>query len=263
MVFVEGPEARDQGGPANVISDPDGAQTAIIAALSKALTALTLPLEALQDARIVAGLAGCRQPGTADSYATRLPFLGHVVDDSVTALNGAFGGGDGTLINLGTGSFFIHRDARGITHQGSWELHLGDEGSAAWLGREALNHALNIVDGSEWQFADDPLLDALHKACATHPVVFARNSAPEDFAALAPLVMEATSPLSKRLRLQVLIAVQQGVQRIGHPDCALWALAGALGRTLAEQVTGKMAEDLRAPAGTALDGALAMARVLP
>jgi glucosamine kinase len=263
VVCAQGQEVRAEGGPANVLSDPEEAVASITATLDRALADAALPQDALQRARIVAGLAGCRLPDIADAFAMRLPFLAHVVEDSVTALEGAFEGSHGTLVNLGTGSFFIRRDDRGITHHGGWGLILGDEGSAAWLGREALSLALKIQDGSERQYSDDPLLAALLTASEPHPVLFAHDAGPDDFARIAPLIMQSASPMAKRLRLQVLMAVQQGLQRIAHPDGSPWALTGGLGHALAAHVSGKMAEGLHAPKGTALDGALAMARALP
>jgi len=124
-------EIRTTGGPANIVSDPAGAEAAIRMALTEALGPFDLGLEALPGARVVAGLAGARIGDAANAFATRLPFLALVVDDSVTALQGALGDEHGTLVSLGTGSFFIRRDDRGITHHGGWGHVLGDEGSAA------------------------------------------------------------------------------------------------------------------------------------
>ena len=105
--------AEFQGGPPNIVSDAAGAEAAIRLTLEQALQANGLSFDDLHDARICAGLAGARLPGAADAFATRLPFLAYVVDDSVTALEGAFDGGDGTLASLGTGSFFIAQIAGG------------------------------------------------------------------------------------------------------------------------------------------------------
>jgi hypothetical protein len=107
-----------------------------------------------------------------------------VVDDSVTALEGALGGANGTLASLGTGSFFIRKSPDGTRHVGGWGFQLGDEGSAAWLGRRALSLALRVADG---RLPPDPLAEAL-----TPPRRPTRSSSP---ATPAP----AISPRSRAL----------------------------------------------------------------
>lgn len=263
VVSVDRREAQATGGPANVISDPAGAEAAIRRALSEALGAHSLGLDDLADARIVAGLAGCRLPGAAGNFAMGLPFLAYVVDDSVTALEGAFGGAEGTLVNLGTGSFYIRRDSLGVTHQGGWGFVLGDEGSAAWLGRKALSEVLKISDGSAPEFSDDPLIEPLLAACGVHPVIFAREAKPQDFAMLAPLIMDMDTPWAKALQAQVMLKMHSALEDVGHPMGTPWVLTGGLGRALITKLHPEVAAGLQVPAGNALDGALAMAQALP
>ncbi len=263
VVLADGREAGATGGPANVVSDPEAAKAAIVATLAEALTALTLPPEALQHARIVAGLAGCRLPGIADAFAMELPFLAQVVDDSVTALEGAFDGGHGTLVNLGTGSFFIRRDARGLTHHGGWGLQLSDAGSAAWLGRCALSEMMEIEEDAGSERRGDPLIETLTAACGMHPVLFARNASASDFAALTPLILQQKSPLSRDLEARIGTELKRALKRLRHPDGAPWVLAGGLGVAMIDRLDASLRAGVRTPDGTALEGALAMARALP
>lgn len=264
VVSAQGGEARATGGPANVVTDPAAAEAAIRDTLLSALGQLGLGLHDLDRARIVAGLAGCRLPGIADAFATRLPFLAYVVDDSVTALEGAFDGGHGTLIGLGTGSFCIRRDARGITHQGGWGFALGDEGSAAQLGRGALGELLKIEDGRLPQWSDDPLIDILRRAVEVHPVLFARDAGPADFAGLAPLILACGSPWAEDLlHDRVYAEIVTALRQIGHPEGSAWAMIGGFAQALTPQWSTSMRDGLQAPQGTALDGACAMARALP
>jgi glucosamine kinase len=263
VVSTAGREARADGGSANVATDPAGAEATIRAALLDALGQLSLALDDLEGARIVAGLAGCRLPGMADAFAMRLPFLAYVVDDSVTALEGAFRGAYGTLVNLGTGSFTIRKDARGVTHHGGWGFQIGDEGSAAWLGREALRQLMWIEDGRAPHWAEDPLRQVLWQALETHPVEFAAEASPEAFGQLAPLVMEGDGAWAVSLRGQVLDALTTALLGIAHPNGTPWALAGGLGKALVNRAPEALPTGLQNLEGTALDGALSMARALP
>ncbi|PWK62479.1 BadF/BadG/BcrA/BcrD ATPase family protein [Roseicyclus mahoneyensis] len=258
-----GPVALTRGGPANIVTDPAAAEAAIRLALTEALTARGLGFDAMVDARVCAGLAGGRLAGAADAFATRLPFLAYVVDDSVTALEGAFAGAEGTLVSLGTGSFCIRRDARGITHQGGWGFVLGDEGSAAWFGRMALSELLRIEDGRMSRYAADPLIGVLRGAMGLHPVLFARDARPEDFAALAPVILACGSPWSKDLLERVGAEVVVALRQIGHPAGGAWALTGGFASALAARWARSMQTGLQEPLGNALDGALSLARGLP
>ncbi|MCU4653582.1 ATPase [Roseibacterium sp. SDUM158016] len=249
------------GGPANIVTDPPGAEAAIRQALIEGLAAHGLGLEDMGRARVCAGLAGGRLPGVADAFATRLPFLAYVVDDSVTALEGALGGAMGTLASLGTGSFFIRKSASGIRHVGGWGFHLGDEGSAAWLGRRALSLALRVADG---RLPADPLAEALMEAAPPHPVLFARDARPGDFAQVARVVLaHAETPLARRLITETLEALTEGLADLGHAPGAPLVVTGGLGELLAPHLPEALSRDLRPALGRPLDGALALARGLP
>jgi glucosamine kinase len=256
-----GPVRETRGGAANIVTDPAGAEAAIRLALTEALAAQGLGLEALSRARICAGLAGARLPGEADRFATRLPYLAYVVDDSVTALEGALEGREGTLASLGTGSFFIARAGDTIRHVGGWGFRLGDEGSAAWAGRMALSLALRVADG---RLPPDPLAEALMDACPPHPVLWAQAARPGDFAQLVKLVVaHPDSAIADRVLSAILDALREGLAAVGHAPGAPLVLTGGLG----EMLTDRLPEDLRAglapAAGRPLDGALRLARGLP
>ncbi len=260
VVCHRGAEARAEGGPANVVSDPAAAEAALRLALTDALAQLGLTMEHLTGARIVAGLAGCRLPGAADDFAMRLPYLAYVTDDSVTALEGALGGTDGSLISLGTGSFFIRKSGTDLVHHGGWGFHLGDEGSAAWLGRRALQWALRACDG---RAPDDPLVAFLLDFLPTHPVVWAQTARPADYAALGRRVTETASPMATDLLKECAGVVEDALERLAHPPGAAWALTGGLGPFVVPHLPAALARTRVEPAASALHGALAMARALP
>ncbi|MDG3040224.1 BadF/BadG/BcrA/BcrD ATPase family protein [Roseicyclus marinus] len=256
-----GPIVETRGGPANIVTDPAAAEAAIRLALTEALAARDLGFEALPQARICAGLAGGRLPGAADAFATRLPYLAYVVDDSVTALEGALEGADGTLASLGTGSFFI-RKAGGVTrHIGGWGFRLGDEGSAAWAGRKALSLALRVADG---RLPPDPLAEALIDACPPHPVLWAATASPGDFAQLVRIVMaHPESAMAARIHAAILKELTEGLTDLGHQPNAPLVLTGGLGEMLAPHLPEALTSGLRPALGRPLDGALRLARGLP
>lgn len=261
-ISLNGAQAREfSGGPANFVSDPDAALGVITQLRERALTELGVLRADWANARVCCGLAGARLPGEADRFKARLPFPACVLDDSRTALEGAFDGGDGTLASLGTGSFFIRKAGGTVHHIGGWGFHLGDEGSAAWAGRRALSLALRVVDG---RLPPDPLADTLIAACPTHPSVFARDAQPSEFAALVPLLLEhPDSALGQHVLAEVMSAVEGGIGDIGHSSGTPLVLAGGFGTALRAHLGDAFRGDLVDPRGRPLDGALRLARGLP
>jgi len=71
-----------------------------------------------------------------------------VGNDAMAALRQGAGRLQGLILIAGTGSICFGVDARGrTTRSGGWGSELGDEGSAFWIGREALQTACRMSDG--------------------------------------------------------------------------------------------------------------------
>ena len=70
-----------------------------------------------------------------------------VVGDMQIALDAAFDTGPGVIVIAGTGSIAYGRDHEGNTARaGGWGFAIGDEGSAHWIGREAVRALLRAFD---------------------------------------------------------------------------------------------------------------------
>lgn len=70
-----------------------------------------------------------------------------VLNDVEVAFDGALAGAEGVLILAGTGSMAWARGPLGTHRVGGWGDLFGDEGSAFWIGREALGRASQALDG--------------------------------------------------------------------------------------------------------------------
>ena len=120
-----------------------------------------------------------------------------VVGDMQIALQAALAGGPGVIVNAGTGSFAYGRDAQGKTARaGGWGFAISDEGSAHWIGREAVSALLRAVDRSanggtapqsSTLFRE---IKSVWKVESSEELVRTANSNP-DFAALLPAVLAA------------------------------------------------------------------------
>lgn len=103
--------------------------------------------------RVCIGMSGA-SPAGATSWAEQtihelVPGQVKVIGDHIIAHQAAFGNLPGVLVIAGTGSIAYGRNEKGETARaGGWGAAVSDEGSAFWIGREALASALRMHDRS-------------------------------------------------------------------------------------------------------------------
>lgn len=245
---------RGAAGPANIATDPDGAAANILAAARAALG--DVPDGA---AIAVLGLAGANVTAAARALQARLPFAeARIESDAVTAVRGALRARDGVVAALGTGSVFAAQRGGQVQVIGGWGYQLGDEASGAWLARRMLARALRAVDGFH---PLTPLLQAVTQDLGgTDGVVaFARVSTPAEMAALARRVVDhPDDPAAAALLAEADAAIIEAVDLLRGGAELPVAFLGGLGDVFAARLAGRW--PLIAPLGTAIDGALWMAR---
>jgi glucosamine kinase len=80
-----------------------------------------------------------------------------IENDVYVAHDAAFLGQPGVVLIAGTGSMAVARGSDGrLARVGGWDIPVGDEGSAYWIGREALSLLSRMLDGRalRTEFAD-------------------------------------------------------------------------------------------------------------
>jgi N-acetylglucosamine kinase-like BadF-type ATPase len=178
------------GGPSNSLTGEAGRRR-----LEEALHAALAPVaQRVGTGKCVVhgGVRSLSVPGKEEAFraAVRQILPGaevRVSNDARIALCGALGGSEGVAVLAGTGSIAMARAADGReARAGGLGYLLGDEGSAFWLGREAVRAALSG--------AQCPLRDRLTRAAGTDDLlgwVYAPGTPVQRLAELAPLVAEA------------------------------------------------------------------------
>ncbi|RRH75159.1 BadF/BadG/BcrA/BcrD ATPase family protein [Falsigemmobacter faecalis] len=249
--------AETAEGPANIATDPQGALRNILAASRAALDEAGLPASALDGVTAGLGLAGVNV-SDAETWAQALPYArAKVVTDAWTSTRGALGGQDGLVAAIGTGSVFAAMRGGVYTQIGGWGFHLGDEGSGAVLGRMRLSATLRGVDAiAPLTPLGQATLQALGGAAALPG--FAQSAAPADYARLAPALFDqATDPMAAAILSAAAEEVAALIERLqaGAPLPVTWT--GGLGPLWAARIGSRW--PARAPCGSALDGALALA----
>ncbi len=175
------------------------------------------------------------------ALAEILPAPIDVVGDMQTALEAAFDTGPGVIVNAGTGSFAYGRNSEGKTARaGGWGFAIGDEGSAHWIGRSAVNSLLRAsdrIDGS----SETPLAKALFKAWGVSSLIDLARAAnsipPPDFAALSPAVFASDDDVATQVLAnagrelsEIVFAVIERLFAKGHTAAVPVAMTGGVFR---------------------------------
>lgn len=117
-----------------------------------------------------------------------------IVNDVEAAWAAGLGGADGIVIIAGTGSIAYGVCGENRLRCGGWDYELGDEGSAGWIGKEALAAFTRQADGRE---PHGPLYNLMRDELELHDdfdvIAWAQDhySKRGDVAALSPLVSAA------------------------------------------------------------------------
>ena len=252
-------------GPANIRLGLDAAFAAVLDAARQCLAEAGLGEQAMARITACLALAGATEPSElAAARSRRLPFGRTVItSDAHAACVGAHGGHDGGIVIAGTGSVGW-AILRGRQYRvGGWGLTLSDEGSGAWLGREAMRRVLWAHDG---RIASTALLRRLFDEFDTDPyaiVRWASNASPADFGQLAPVVVEHAAcgdPVAIELMRQAASHIDALAERLIALGAQRLALVGGLAPHLDRWLAPGTRAHLVKPEGDALTGALQLAR---
>jgi glucosamine kinase len=261
---------RDAAG--KMLMEASGAAANIHVDFAAAIAALSAVVEevlrkaALSDAdpaQIVVGLglAGFNEADDAARVAAAFPGfrLARAANDATTACIGAHAGADGGLIIAGTGSAAIARVQGAETIIGGRGFALGDDGSGAHIGLDALRSAMRAYDGLA---PASPLTDDIISQFANDPVAmmkWARDAKPGDFGAFAPRVfdragvrdpvaLEIASTAARAIGALIRGVVALGAERV--------AMVGGVGEALRPYLEPDIAARLSPPLYDPTDGAI-------
>ncbi|MET0356263.1 MAG: N-acetylglucosamine kinase [Cellvibrio sp.] len=187
--------ATGTGGPANAFQNEEQAKISIIQAVEMAIANAGLPASAISNLIAGAGLAGVNVPATYEAMNAWLhPFKNfYLTTDLHIACLGAHNQDEGAVIVIGTGSCGYSFVNGKTTMIGGHGFPVGDRGSGAWLGLEAIQAVLLATDNLGPQTLLSELIsDHLN---ATGIMIVEKMSAAKsnDYAALARFVLDAAN----------------------------------------------------------------------
>ncbi len=253
-------------GPANIRFGIEQSFAAVLQATAECVAQADLPLGVVADIVACLALAGASEPEeVAKARAYRHPFhKALITTDAQAACLGAHGGADGGIVIVGTGSIGWGTRHGRAYRVGGWGFPLSDEGSGAWLGREALQRVLCAQDG-RIQWTD--LLNALFKRFHSNPHAIVRwvaGAAPRDYAMLAPQVVQFAAegdPVAEDIMRRGAGHIDGIATRLGLCGIDRISLVGGLSEPMMPWLSLETRAHLVPPRGDAVEGALHLARI--
>lgn len=213
----------------------------------------------LQDCALGLGLSGTGVPAQLQAFVAADPGVARftLVTDGLAALLGAHGGQPGALLIAGTGSVaeaLLPDGSRRLV--GGWGWQIGDEGSGAWLGQQAMKLAQAAFDGRAPAGALVQAVWAQAGASREAMLAFCAQAGQGGYAGLAPLVFEheAADPAAAALLAAAARALDSLAEAL-HPTLPL-ALAGSIALRLADRLSPAVQARRVPPQGDAASGAL-------
>jgi len=252
-------------GPANPLHGLEQALESIEQAASQALVRAGLSSLPLNQLVAGVGLAGVNLPSLFQAISGwSHPFAAlYLTTDLHIACLGAHQRDDGAVIVAGTGSCGYVGVAGRECVLGGHGFPLGDKGSGAWMGLEAVKAALLASDGLGPESQLEPMLAKELGAQGLMLVERLSGAKSSDYARLAPLVLaaaEAGDAVARGI-------VQEGADYISalaqkllayHPSRL--SMIGGLAEPLLPWLHSQVAGQLSAPLGPPEAGALLYAR---
>jgi len=197
--------------------------------------------------------------------------------DAVTTHLGALAGAGGAIVAVGTGSIGFATDfADNWRRVDGWGHLLGDRGAGAWIGIEGLRAAIRAHDGVDASGARLLLAaeESFGDPLAWPAQLYTRHDRAGVLAGFAPAVAAAAregDPAARRIVREAGCHVAEtlaaasvtGIPPVASTSGGVFAAGG----DFAEAFSARFRElrpdvDLRPAAGTSLDGALRLARML-
>lgn len=209
----------------------------------------------------VLGIAGAEIGDLSTKLEGALDFATvRVMSDRDIAVAGILGDKNGTLAQIGTGSFFARQHDGQLSFAGGWGLTLGDECGGAWLGRELLRTVLMAHDGL---LKGSPLGEQVKSNFGIGPdgiVMFAATATPADFAELAPVLFEAHEngdSLANHVVTRAVADLERILTAMNLDDGDLF-VTGGVGVRYKPMLGTAFRDVLKEPAGDSLSGAFAI-----
>lgn len=254
------------GGPANVTTDRGQTIANVCAAIATLIQDCGISDVQMKSSVAHVGLAGVISPDDEKAVWAAMPFAKTVVsDDRATSIAGALGDSYGVLAAIGTGTIIAAHRASGTRYFGGWGLQISDQASGAWLGQKSYRRAVLAQDGLIEHSDLTRTLLARHGDELVSMIAFAQDATPQDYAKIAPLVVEAARAGDVNgadLMHEGAAYLTSCLKAAAFGNDDILCLSGGIAPHYEAYLEAPYRDRLRPPLGTALDGAVHLAKRL-
>lgn len=244
-------------GAANIARNGEVARQSILTAVEQAIAHANLAPEAISQTLVCGGFAGANLPSASNALKQwQHPFHSfYFTSDLHTALYGAHDGANGAVLVIGTGSCAAALKDGVLTQYGGHGFLLGDKGSGAWLGKQAVQYTLEAIDGIQAHGQLATAVCSHYQAQSATDLVDKLNQAsPGVFGELCPIILELAhqdEPTAQALVRQgshYLSAIaRQAIQQSGGNLVLAGGVANALQPQLDADVRDYIAASIHGP----------------
>ena len=254
-------------GPANAARNLTGSVKAVLEASEKAIAKANIKGLTLNQIHAGIGLAGINIPQVKQAFLKQsLPFASwHITTDLHIACLGAHLGQDGAIVIVGTGSsgVAIHNDQQ--FEMGGHGFVVGDKGSGAWLGKMAISHCLETLDGiTPNNLLSKQVINLLDCDSAYDLVNLTLEAKPALFASIAPLIFQlAASQQEDALLLvnQAATYINKICHRLLSGNLERLSLIGGITQPLTPYLDSQLQAIIRPTQATPEQGAILYSKI--
>jgi glucosamine kinase len=227
--------------------------------IAEAIERAGVPGLQLRDCALGLGLSGTGVPAQSQAFVAADPGVARfaLITDGLAGLLGAHGGRPGALLISGTGSVAEALLADGTRRMaGGWGWQIGDEGSGAWLGQQAMKIAQAAFDDRAPRGSLADSVYAVAGSTREALLAFCAQAGQGGYASLARLVFdnETSDPAAAAL-LDAAARALDALALAVHPTLPL-ALAGSVALRLSPRLSPALQARRVQPQGDAAAGAL-------
>jgi len=258
--------AEATSGPANAARHLTGSVTAVLEASEKAIASANIEGLTLNHIHAGIGLAGINIPQVKHAFLKQsLPFASwQITTDLHIACLGAHLGQDGAIVIVGTGSSGIAIHNGHQLEVGGHGFVVGDKGSGAWLGKMAISHCLETLDGitPNNPFCEQ-VMGLLNCDNAYDLVSLTLEAKPVFYASIAPLIFQlATSQQEEALLLvnQAASYINKICQRLLRGNLNRLSLIGGITQPLLPYLDSQIQAIIQPAKATPEQGAILYAK---
>jgi glucosamine kinase len=254
-------------GPANAARNLTGSVEAVLEASEKAIAKANIKGLSLNRINAGIGLAGINIPQVKQEFLKQsLPFASwHITTDLHIACLGAHLGQDGAIVIVGTGSsgIVIHNSQH--LEIGGHGFVVGDKGSGAWLGKMAISHCLETLDGiCPNSLLSEQVMNQLDCDNAYDLVTLTLEAKPAFYASIAPLILQLAASQQDNALLLVNEAatyINKICQRLLNGNLDRLSLIGGITQVLIPYLDSQLQTIIQPAKATPEQGAILYSKI--